>query len=243
VGRERPRRSAAAARRWRGAAQPIEAVLAEFPQLTLPTASASVGEGVSLAEYDDSTGGTVTLGRFGRFTDLSRESMIGTDAGALVGMHQIGIALDLDDVLILAVDNAAGTPVSFTADVPAAIRKAMASVISDTATDDVGRLVILAHPDNVALLEDVTPVGGATIGEGFSRFSGALVYTSSAVETGHITVANLSVGVRYFEAQGVLTETDTAPKTGVQTVATSLIGGYGIGLTGGFAVQVDVVTP
>jgi len=169
--------------------------------------------------------------------------MIGTDAGALVGMHQIGIALDLDDVLILAVENAAGTPVSFTADVPAAIRKAMASVISDTATDDVGRLVILAHPDNVALLEDVTPVGGATIGEGFSRFSGALVYASSAVETGHITVANLSVGVRYFEAQGVLTETDTAPKTGVQTVATSLIGGYGIGLTGGFAVQVDVVTP
>jgi hypothetical protein len=42
---------------------------------------------------------------------------------------------------------------------------------------------------------------------------------------------------------GVLTETDTGPKTGVQTVATSLVGGYGIGLTGGFAVQVDVVTP
>jgi hypothetical protein len=34
-----------------------------------------------------------------------------------------------------------------------------------------------------------------------------------------------------------------APKTDTLTIATSVIAGYGIGLTTGFAIMVDVVTP
>ncbi|MGH9252359.1 MAG: hypothetical protein ACRD0W_23000 [Acidimicrobiales bacterium] len=223
--------------------QPIEAVLAEHPQLTLPTAQAAVGEGVTLAEYATSTGGTVTLGRFGRWTDLSKESTIGTDAGSLIGMHQVGIALDLDKVLIDAVNTAAGAAVGFTADVPAAIRKAMATVIAATALQDPTRLVVLVHPDNIALLQDVSPIGGRSIAEEFQRFSGALVYPSSSVPTGFMLVANLMAGCRFFEAQAVFTETDANVKTGVQTVATSTIAGYGIGVVGAFVSKVDVVTP
>jgi hypothetical protein len=223
--------------------QPIEAVLAEFPELTIPSASASVGEGVTLTEYSSADAGTVTLGRFGRWTDLSSESMFGTSTSPVVGMHQLAIAKDLDDVLITAAETAAGTPVAFDADVPAALRTAVATVLDAVALEDPAQLVILAHPDNVALLEDVTPVGGATIGERFQRFSGALVYPSSAVETGHMTVAALQAAVRYFVARQLQTETDLAPKTDVTTLATSVIVGYGLGLVGDAFVQVDVVTP
>lgn len=223
--------------------QPVDAAYAQHPTFTLPTATGSVAENVSLSEFDDSTAGSVTLARFGRWTDLSRESLIGADAGAIGAMHQIGVAKDLDKALIDAVETAAGSAVAFSSDVPAAIRKAMAGVIDATAAEDAANLVILTHPDDVSLLQDVSPIGGLTSGEGFQKFSGALVYASSAVNTGFMTVANLKAGCRYFQARGLTTETDLAPKTDTLTVATSVIAGYGIGLTGGFATMVDVVSP
>jgi hypothetical protein len=224
--------------------QPIDAILAQFPQLTLPTPSAAVGEGASLVEYASSVSGNVTAGRFGRFTDLSQEALVGTDAAAILAMHQLGIALDLDAVLVAAVQTAAGAAVAFNADVMGQIRKAIAKVLANTAAERPEDLVILAHPDNVNLLENVTPTGGQTIAESFQRFSGALVYPSNSVTTGFMTVANLPAGVRFFEAtSGAGTAVDQNVKTGVQTVATALIGGYGITLTTGFAVMQDVVTP
>lgn len=223
--------------------QPASAIYAQFPQLTLPTASAAVGEGVSLVEYASSTAGSLTMGRLGRWTDLSTESMIGADAGSIIGMHQLGIALDMDTILINAVEAAAGGAVAFTADVPAAIRTAIATVMAATATDDPSDIVILVNPANAALLQDVTPTGGQTIAERFQRFSGALVYPSLAADTGFATVANLRVGARYFEARGLFTASDIAVKTSVETIATFLIAGYGITLTTGFASKVDVVTP
>jgi len=57
----------------------MDAVMAQFPQLTLPTATTSVGEGASILEYAASAAGSVTAGRFGRWTDLSGESQVGTD--------------------------------------------------------------------------------------------------------------------------------------------------------------------
>ncbi|WP_344386523.1 HK97 family phage prohead protease [Asanoa iriomotensis] len=223
--------------------QPADAIFAQFPQLTLPTAQASVGEGVTVTEYATSAAGSLTMGRFGRWTDLSEESQVGADAGAIIGMHQLGIALDMDKVLIDGVETAAGAAVAFTADVPAAIRSAMAKVMAATAAEDPADLTILVHPDNAALLQDVTPTGGATIAEKFQRFSGGLVYPSNAVNTGFITVANLKVGTRYFEVHGARTLTDVNVKTNVETIATSALGGYGITVTTGFAVMVDVVTP
>lgn len=225
------------------AIQRIDAMTAQGPQFTLPTASAAVGENVSLGEYASSTAGTATLGRYGRWTDLSREGRVGTTSESLTRMHTIGIAKDLDKVLIDAVEAAAGAAVAFSADVPAAIRKAMALVIDATAAEDTAELVVLCHPDNAALLQDVSPISGSTIAEGFQRFSGALVYASSAVNTGFITVSNLRAGTRYYEAQALTLETDNDVKTGTQTFASSIIGGYGVGLTGGFASMVDVVTP
>jgi hypothetical protein len=223
--------------------QPAAAIFAQLPVLTLPSATTSVGENVTLTEFAASTAGSVTLARFGRWTDLSSESLLGADAGALVSMHRIGIAKDLDNNLIGLVNTAAGSAVAFTADVPAAIRGAMAKVIDATAAADSTQLQVLCHPDNAALLQSVTPVGGRTIGEGFQDFSGALVYPSSAVPTGFMLVANLAAGVRYFEARPLLTETQLLPKVDTLTLATSVIAGYGIALGGSAFVKVDVVTP
>lgn len=70
--------------------QDINAVLAEFPSLTLPTAQPASAEAASLVEYDSSTGGSVALGRFGRFTKFSGESTAGTSLGPVLSMHQGG---------------------------------------------------------------------------------------------------------------------------------------------------------
>ena len=169
--------------------QRSDAIYAQYPVLTLPSAGASVAENITLAEFASSTAGSVTLARYGRWTDLSKESMIGADAGAITAMHRIGIAKDLDKALIGLVNTAAGGAVAFTADVPAAIRKAMAGVIDATAAADVSEVTILVNPADASLLQSVTPVGGETIGEAFQDFSGALVYPSSAVPTGFMLVA------------------------------------------------------
>ena len=220
---------------------PSDAVDAEYSKLALPTATAASGEGVTLAEYDDSTAGTVTLGRFGRFTDLSIESLIGTDAAAIIAIHQLGIAKDLDEVLITAVENDAGSPAAFN-DPDADARDAIAEIQDNTGAEDTTDIWLLIHPDDAHLFADITATGGKSIGEPFPSFAGARVYASSSVETGFATVANIRAGVLFFEARGTMTEVDNNVKTGVRTVATSIIGGYGSGAIGSYSTQIDVVT-
>jgi hypothetical protein len=221
---------------------PSDAAEAEYAKLALPTATAASAEGATLAEYDASTAGTVTLGRFGRFTDLSTEAMLGTSATALIAVHQLAIAKDLDDVLITAVENDAGSPTAFAADVPAQIRIHIATLVDATAAEDPSDIFVLSNPADVHLLEDTTPTGGRTQGEAFQQFSGATVYPSAAVEAGFMTVANLKAGVLWFEARGMLTEFDENIKTGVRTAASSILGGYGTGAIGSYSRQQDVIT-
>ena len=230
---------------WQAAGIPREqagAILASYPKLTLPAVDAGVGEGTSLVEFAASTGGTVTLKRYGRYTDFSRESLVGADAGTVVAAHRTAIARDLDSALIALVNTDAGTAVAFAADVKAAIRKGIA-VVTDATAGTSGQIVVLAHPDNVALLEDVTSIGGQTIGEGFTRFSGSLVYASSAVPTGFMLVGNLATGCRLWSADGVETRTNMEIKTSILTVATDTIAGFGTGAIANYAQKIDVVTP
>lgn len=222
--------------------QTVDAAIAQHPQLNLPTAQAAAAEGAAVTEYASSTGENVVLGRFGRWTDLTREARVGTDAAALTMMHRIGIALDLDNALISAINTAAGTAVAFQSDVPAAIRTSIARVVAATAGDP-RDVVIMTHPDDAALLQDVAPTSGGDIAEGFTRFAGALIYPSNAVPTGFMLTGNLRTGVRYFEAAGLRTLTDLDVKTGAETAATDVLGGYGVLLGGGAFIKNDVVTP
>jgi hypothetical protein len=223
--------------------QEASAIYAQTPSYTLPTAQASVGENVTLSEYATVTAGSLTLARFGRWTDLSIESGIGTTSESLLAMHQTGIALDLDKSLITATDTASGAAVAFTSDVTGNMRKAIATVAANTAVDDISRVVVIANPADLSLIETVSPVGGVTIGEAFGRFAGALVYASSAVTAGFMYACVPSIGVRYFEAQRLTVESLLAPKTGTLTVASSVIAGYATNVVAGWTVKQDVVTP
>jgi hypothetical protein len=230
---------------WEAAGIPREkagAILASYPKLTLPAVDAGVAEGTTLVEFAASTGGTVTMKRYGRFTDFTRESLVGADASAVVAAHRTAIARDLDSALITLVNTDAGAAVAFTADVPAAIRKSIATVTDATAAAD-GQIVVMAHPDNVALLQNVTSTGGRTIAEEFTRFAGALTYASSAVPTGFMLVGNLAAGCRLWSADGVETRTNMEIKTSVLTVATDTIAGFGTGAISSYVQKVDVVTP
>jgi hypothetical protein len=230
---------------WEAASIPREqagAILASYPKLTLASVDVGVGEGTTLAEFAASTGGTVTLKRYGRYTDFSRESLVGADAGTVVAAHRTAIARDLDGALLTAVNTDAGTAVGFTADVPAAIRKSIATVTDNTAAAD-GQIVVCVHPDNAALLQAVTSTGGKTIGEEFVRFAGALVYASSAVPTGFMLVGNLAAGCRLWSADGVETRTEMDVKTSILTVATDTIAGFGTGAISSYVQKIDVVTP
>lgn len=221
--------------------QGLDARQGEYPKFTLPTATAGAGEGSSLTEFDSADAGTVTLARYGRFSDLTTEGLVGASALGLTKMHMLGIAKDLDKVLIDKVETDAGTAVTFASGVPASIRKQMA-VVQDATQCDPEDLTILAHPDDVALLEDVTPASGSDVGEGFVRFSGALVYVSGAVNTGFMTIANLRFGCRYFAAGGTSLTTDEDIKTGIRTYASYVLAGFGTGLVSGYAKMQDVVT-
>jgi hypothetical protein len=218
------------------------AMTAMFPKLTLPAVDAGVAEGVTVVEFAASTGGTATLKRFGRFTDFTTESLVGADAGAVLAAHRTAIARDLDSALITLVNTDAGSAVGFTADVPAAIRKSIATVADNTAAAD-GQIMVLANPADVSLIQNVTSTGGKTIGEDFPRFAGALVYASAAVPTGFMLVGNLATACKFWDAGSVETRTLLEPKTAVLTMATSLLGGFGTGAISNYVQKIDVVTP
>lgn len=215
----------------------------EYPKLATASATAGVAEGASVSEYAASTVGTATITRYGRFTDLTGEALLGASSQSITSQHQIGIAKDLDQVLIAAAQTDAGTPATFDADVPGAIRAAMSAVLDATAADDPAAVMILVNPADARLLQDVSPTGGDTIGEKFQRFSGALVYPSSSVTAGIATVANLRAGCRFWGDPSVQQGTFTDLKTSVTSYVSWLYGAYGTGLIGGYAKAVDIVSP
>jgi hypothetical protein len=222
--------------------QEVAAVAAQHPKFTLPTASAVVSEGASLGEYATSAGTTVTLGRYGRWTDLTAESRVGTDARGLLSMHRVGIALDLEKIVVVEATAAAGAAVAFSTPVVDAIRKALAQVRANTASGTPDNEFVLCNPADAALLQSVTPTGGESIGQPYPKFSGANVFETNAIVAGFMTVANLSAGMRFYQAQPLGTATLVDVKTGIQTFATSVIAGVGSTMTS-YSISVDVVTP
>lgn len=220
--------------------QPADAIFAQFPRLTLPSPQPSAGEGVALVEYDASVAGNVALARFGRFTTLSHGSTVSADmVQPVIGAHTIGIARDLDNVLIGALEAEVATPINAGGDTPGVTRQAIAEVVDATAGSVAGT-VVLANPAEVALLQDVQPTGGETVGEPFPLFSGAIVYPSSSVTSPVITVANVRDTARYFVAEALASMTDVPDLTTEELViATKVLSGYAINLTGGGVQRID----
>ena len=208
----------------------VDAIEAEIPNLTLPAPAAGAAEGASLAEFDDSTAGSGSLARYGRFTDLTSESRVGTDGRVILQAHQLAIGFDLDDRLVTLVETDGGTAATTSGDVPADVRADLATVMANTAEEDASRIVIIANPADVPALEEISPTSAGDLAQAFLRFAGAIVYPTNSATSGELSIAHLGRGVVYLEAMAMLAAADEDVKTGVRTLATAVIGGYGTNL-------------
>lgn len=199
-----------------------------YPTFTLPTASASVAETVTVGEYATSTAGTLTAARFGRWTDISAEaSLNGTNS--IIRMHAMAVARDLNAACVDALETAAGTAVTYATSAEFMVKRSIA-VICDRTACDPSALMLIVNPADAPAFADTTPTNGADIASTVERFSGARIFASTAQTAGIALVANLGVGLVYGSAQPVRVETDFDVKTSVSTLATSVIGGYGVGI-------------
>lgn len=218
-----------------------DAVTADYLKAGAITAAAGVGETVAVSELANLTKDTATLQRYGRWTNMSREANIASDAAGTISLqHRIALARDLDDAFItqLLTPAVSGTdPIASTTGL-ASLRMAVATVCDATGAEP-GAITIAVPPAMAPVLQEVQPTGGSTVAEPFTTFAGARVYFSSFV-TADTAVVFDGQGFRYFEAQGVTFETDVDIKTSVLLFATSLIGGYGYNLLPGAAVRADL---
>ncbi len=199
-----------------------------YPTFTLPTASASVAETVTVGEYATSTAGTLTAARFGRWTDISAEaSLNGTNS--ILRMHSMAIARDLNAACVDVLETAASTPVTYATSAEFMVKRSIA-VICDRTACDPSALVLVVNPTDAPAFTETTPTNGADIASTVERFSGARIFASTAMTAGIAMVANLGLGLVYGSAQPIRVETHLDVKTGVSTLATSVIGGYGVGI-------------
>ncbi|MCB2175604.1 MAG: hypothetical protein KQH57_07325 [Actinomycetales bacterium] len=212
----------------------VAAITAEYLRAGAPASAASVAPATAVSELTSVTGTSVTLARYGRYTSLTREHLIAADsAGTITSLHRRSIALDLDTVLITLISAAAptGTGVVTGSAADVALRIGLATV-ADATGAEVPDLTIVANPADAGLIENVDPVGGATLGEVVATFGGAKVYYSSIATSGTALVFD-GASAKYLEAQALTFDSDVAVTTGVVTLATSVIGGYGTDLIAG----------
>jgi hypothetical protein len=198
------------------------------PVFTLPTASAAVAETVTVGEYAASTAATITAARFGRWTDISVEaSLNGTNS--ILRMHAMAVARDLNAAAVAVLTTAAGAAVTYATGAEYMVKRSIA-VLCDRTASEPGALMLIVNPSDAPEFADTTPTNGADIASTVERFSGARIFASTAVTAGTALVANLGVGLVYGSAQPTRVETDFDVKTSVSTLATSVIGGYGVGI-------------
>jgi hypothetical protein len=208
-----------------------QAIVANFLKSGAIGATGSVGENVAVAEFTSVSNDTATLARYGRWTSFSREADIASDAaGTLATAHRRGIARDLDNALITAVTAVAATGSVTGTD---GLRVAQAT-IGDNLGIEEPQICIVCHPGKASVVQDVAPVGGATLAEAVPTFAGSQLYFSSLAPTGSAVVF-AGGSCRYFQAQDMTMETDLDVKASTITIATSLIGAYGVDLINGGA--------
>ena len=205
----------------------LGAVDANYLRVGALAVATGVAEGDPATELTSVTGSAVKLMRYGRWTELSEESKIASDAAAtLTLVHRRAIARDLDSLLIglAAADSPTGSAVTGS-DAGKALRRAIA-IVSDNVGVDASELTIIANPAVAGLIEDVAPIGGSSLAEATTRFAGAKVYYSNAAPTGAGLVI-APTAFRYLEAMPMSFRTDINLKTSTLLLATSLVGGYG----------------
>lgn len=217
----------------------LTGVAATMPTYTLPASAAGVNETTAHGEYDTVVDTPLTAVRYGRWSAVSAAAQAFDPLAGIVNMHAIGIAKDLDKKAVSDIETAAGTPVTFDADVAGNVREALLSV-SAAVLVPVEELVIFGTPADVALLQDVTPANGTDAGSVTTRFAGSRLYPTLEATAGRVTIFD-PMGFLVFMSQ-LQSASTIDPKDGSNAFGSWLHStGVGQGLTGS-AKSVDVVS-
>lgn len=211
-------------------------------KLQIPTVSVSGAAGVNESTaHGEQTAGTddLSMARYGRWSAVSALVDALSEVTTLSAAHQVGIALDLNLLDAAAIEDAAGTPLTFAADIAANVRRAILQVSQNTGFA-AGDLVLIGSAADLSLVADITASGGDALGEAVVRFAGARLFPTAGTTAGILTVF---AGANF---QAVTDPVSTAatvdPKDGARTFGSWLHATPSGMVLSGSAVAVDVVT-
>lgn len=166
---------------------PLTGRTAQLPAYTGPTSAVGADESTSHGEYDSVAPVNLTALRYGRWTAVSSLANVVDDLLGINRMHAWGIARDLDEVAVTAIETAAGSPDAAGDDLDLAVREAILTVAAATYSEE-SNLVIVGTPATVALLSGTTPTDAGDLGSVPVRFNGARLYPTTAATAGQLTV-------------------------------------------------------
>lgn len=220
--------------------QTLTGVSAVMPAYTLPASAAGVNESTAHGEYDSVVDVPLSALRYGRWTSVSAAASQFDSLSGIANLHSVGIAKDLDKKVVGDIQTAAGTPVTYVADIAGNVRKSLLTV-SAAVLVPVDQLVIFGTPGDIALLGDTTPANGPDVGSVTERFNGARLYATNEATAGQVTVFAPNAFLVFMSQLQSASTID--PKDGSNSFGSWLHStGVGQGLTGS-AQAVDTVSP
>lgn len=199
--------------------------------------SPGTAEGSTKPEADAITALTIPILPLARWTDITSMAQLSA-AGFLDGLaswHAQFVAKDEDRLIVAAVEAAAGSPIG-TGNGAADVRTAVA-MVTDAVSADAD--IVLCHPDDYAQVSAFSPTSGGDVASWSERIGPALIYPTSAVDSGTVLVAALRASGRFLVASPPRTASLANLKTNVTTVLTEEHVGFGVRLAGA-AVAVDL---
>lgn len=219
--------------------QTLTGVAAVMPTFTLPTSAAGVNESTAHGEYDSVVDLPLSALRYGRWTAVSAAAAQFDSLSGIANLHSVGIAKDLDKKVVGDIQTAAGTPVTFAADIAGNVRKSLLTVAANVLASPED-LVIFGTPSDIALLGDTTPANGPDVGSVTERFNGARLYATGDATAGQVTIFAPSAFLVFMSQLQSASTID--PKDGSNSFGSWLHStGAGQGLTGS-AQAVDTVS-
>jgi hypothetical protein len=220
---------------------PLTGVTAQMPSYTPPAGGAGVNESTQHGEFTGVTLASLTVSRYGRWTQVSAAASAFDDLVGINGAHAVGIARDLTLADWTAIDTSAGAAVGFVASaLDLQIRQAVMKVSAATMGSP-DQCVIVGSSTDLGLATGYAPTSGDDRGSVSLRVYGARVFPFEQATTGFVWIFN---PLAYRAFQGGLGSARTVdPKDGSDTFGQWVHSTpVGVAIVGG-AVKIDTTTP
>jgi hypothetical protein len=220
---------------------PLTGTKAEMPSITPPAGVAGAAESAQHQEFAGVALASLTVSRFGRWTQVSAATSSFDDLSGINSAHAVGIARDLNLADFGVVDTAAGAAVAYASgQLDAQIRSAVLRVSAATMADPT-QCVILGSSADLGLATGYQPANGDDRGSVSLRVYGSRVYCFEQCTAGFVWILN-PLAFRAFQG-GAGAATFIDPKDGSQVFGTWVHSTpVGVGYAGGVA-KIDTTSP